>query len=321
MRHLDPDRLTLLALGEPPEAGARDTVTAHLRECAECRAEIESLRATAELARETVEFRDEPAPPPDRLWNRIAAEAGLSAAPRAEDPRATDPRTGIPRAGGARAGDPPRPRPGDARPGDVGGTPADPDPYGPGRFGYDRLDSSRFDRPAPDPETRPASAEPDRAVVVPMRRRDEPARRWVRGVVAVVAAAAVGVVGTLVAVRPWDEGRPATDAGSTAVLGPVDGGPGGVGGRAFVVRGRSGPELQVRADGLPLRQGYYEVWVYDGGTRMVSVGVLGPDSTATLPLPPTLDLRTFNVVDVSEEQYDGNQVHSQVSVLRGTLTG
>ena len=54
---------------------------------------------------------------------------------------------------------------------------------------------------------------------------------------------------------------------------------------------------------------------------MVAVGVLGADSKAALALPPTLDLRTYHVVDISLEQYDGNQAHSQVSVLRGTLTG
>jgi anti-sigma-K factor RskA len=86
------------------------------------------------------------------------------------------------------------------------------------------------------------------------------------------------------------------------------------------VQGPDGPELDVTAAGLPLQQGYYEVWVFDGTVKMVAVGVLGADSTASLALPPTLDLRTYHVVDISLEQYDGDQTHSQVSVLRGTLT-
>ncbi len=45
------------------------------------------------------------------------------------------------------------------------------------------------------------------------------------------------------------------------------------------------------------------------------------DTAAALTLPPTLDLRRFHVVDISLEQYDGEQTHSTVSVLRGTLTG
>ena len=62
-----------------------------------------------------------------------------------------------------------------------------------------------------------------------------------------------------------------------------------------------GPQLEVTAHGLPLQQGYYEVWVFDGERNMVSLGVLGADSTASLPLPPTLDLRTYHVVDISQE--------------------
>ena len=38
------------------------------------------------------------------------------------------------------------------------------------------------------------------------------------------------------------------------------------------------------------------------------------------PLPPTLDLRTYHIVDISAEPYDGDQTHSENSVLRGTLT-
>lgn len=98
------------------------------------------------------------------------------------------------------------------------------------------------------------------------------------------------------------------------------GGPGGVAGRATVAQGASGSELRVSTVGLPtLNQAYYEVWVFDGDKKMVAVGVLGQDSTATLPLPPTLDLRTFGIVDISQERYDGVQTHSETSVLRGTL--
>jgi hypothetical protein len=145
-------------------------------------------------------------------------------------------------------------------------------------------------------------------------------RRWVRPVAALVAAAAIGVVGTLGALRPW-RSDPAPATASVATLAAVAGGPGGASGRAVVSRGPDGPVLRITAAGLPLQQGYYEVWVYDGKRDMVSIGVLGANSTASLPLPPTLDLRTYHVVDVSQEQYDGNQTHSRTSVLRGSLTG
>jgi anti-sigma-K factor RskA len=157
------------------------------------------------------------------------------------------------------------------------------------------------------------AAPPDPALSARVR------RRWVRPVAALVAAVAVGVAGTVAVLRPWESG-PGTVAASAATLDPVAGGPRDVSGRAVVVQGTDGPQLDVTARGLPLQSGYYEVWVFDGGRNMVSVGVLGADSTAALPLPPTLDLRTYHIVDISAEPYDGDQTHSKDSVLRGTLT-
>jgi anti-sigma-K factor RskA len=239
VQHMDPDQLALLALGEPlaDDAGATD----HLLLCPTCRAEVDALRHTVALAREGAEHRDASAPPA-AVWDRIAAETGISPAPY-----------------GGHA------------------IPAEPSPL--------------------------------------VRRR----RRWARPLAALVAAAAVGVAGTLAVVQPWrSDSAPAT--GSTATLAGVAGGPRGVGGEAVVVQGGDGPTLDVTARGLPLQPGYYEVWLFDGDRRMVSVGVLGADSTAALPLPPTLDLRTYHIVDISAEPYDGDQTHSKDSVLRGTLT-
>lgn len=158
------------------------------------------------------------------------------------------------------------------------------------------------------------AAEPE-----PATRRTGSRRRWVRPVAALVAALAIGVVGTLGALRPW-RSDPAPATASAATLAAVAGGPGGARGRAVVERGPGGLVLRITAAGLPLQQGYFEVWVFDGKRGMVSIGVLGADSTASLPLPPTLDLRRYHVVDISQEQYDGNQTHSQTSVLRGSLT-
>ncbi|RSM65451.1 hypothetical protein DMB66_16520 [Actinoplanes sp. ATCC 53533] len=73
MRHLDPDRLVLLALSEQ----AADTDEAvHLAECPGCGAEIDELRHVAELGAETQGLRALP-PPPDRVWAGI--EAAVSA--------------------------------------------------------------------------------------------------------------------------------------------------------------------------------------------------------------------------------------------------
>lgn len=289
MQHADPDQLALVALGESSD-GDDPEVAAHLRQCALCQAEVEALRFTVDLARETVGLRSEDPRPPEAVWGRIAAELDLPAESRS-DLRPDDARPSGPahRASGERAApdflDAGGRRPGEA-PADGGN---------------------------PEPAARPGRRL-ERRVVAARR------RRWVRPVSALVAAVAIGVVGTLVAVRPWQDGATVPAVTSSAQLGPVTGGPGGASGRVVIVQGASGPELDITAAGLPLQQGYYEVWVFDGERSMVSVGVLGGNSAASLPLPPTLDLRRYHVVDISQERYDGDQTHSQVSVLRGTLT-
>jgi anti-sigma-K factor RskA len=238
------------------------------------------------LARETVEYRNDEPRPSEQVWSRIAAELDLA----------------TPAAGGRHAQ------------GLAGG------------YGDERREPGRpvlVPRPAEAAEQDPGVPTGRHAShrASPGRRADS-GRRWARAAVALTAAAAVGVLGTLVAVRPWQEdSSPQAVAGSTASLTPVAGAPGGASGRAVVVQGETGPELDVTTVGLPAQAGYYEVWVYDGERDMVSVGVLGADTTAAFALPPTLDLRRFHVVDISVEEYDGDQTHSAVSVLRGSLTG
>lgn len=280
MRHLDPDRLALLALGERLGGADEAELTGHLAGCAACQQEVRALRHTAELGREAVAERDEPGlRPGEAVWDGIMAELRMDPA---QPPDWFQP---------ARLAHEPVPEPRPAPAPDLGPVPGS---------------------PAPGPAFRPAPG------AVPARRA-----RWVRSAVALVAAAAIGVLGTLAAVRPWQDRSSTVPpvASPAASLAPVPGGPGGVSGRATVVRGPDGPELRLSTAGLPsLNQGYYEVWVFDGRQSMVAVGVLGPGPTATLPLPPTLDLRTFAIVDISQEKYDGVQTHSETSVLRGTLS-
>jgi anti-sigma-K factor RskA len=296
VQHADSDQLALIALGEPLDDDAAE-LTAHLERCDVCRREIDTLRQTVTLARETVEYRGE-VRPPEAVWDRITGELGFGAA-TGSDGNSSGAQQNLSGPGAPRApGDGPMAR---------------------------RSPGARSDSAAAASDTAPADDVQDLAGRTPAGVRGIGAhraasRRWGRAVAGLVAAVAIGVVGTLVAVRPWQSGGSAPVAGSIASLAPVTGGPGGVSGRAVVVQGADGPELDVSAAGLPLQQGYYEVWVFDGKTSMVAVGVLGADSKAALALPPTLDLRTYHVVDISLEQYDGVQTHSQVSVLRGTLT-
>jgi hypothetical protein len=70
VQHLDPDQLVILALGERTADAAE---SAHLADCAGCQAEIDDLRHVADLSAETQDLRDLP-PPPERVWQGIAAE-------------------------------------------------------------------------------------------------------------------------------------------------------------------------------------------------------------------------------------------------------
>lgn len=72
--HVSPDLLALLALGE--RLGSSEE-HAHLSDCSECRAELQSLRAVADAGRRSTEG-DALASPPPHVWQRIKQELELS---------------------------------------------------------------------------------------------------------------------------------------------------------------------------------------------------------------------------------------------------
>ncbi len=71
MAHTDPERLALIALGEP---GADD---GHAAGCPQCQEELRQLSSVVAVARSTTE-PVQLETPPAALWSRIAAEAGVS---------------------------------------------------------------------------------------------------------------------------------------------------------------------------------------------------------------------------------------------------
>ncbi|MFM1967126.1 MAG: hypothetical protein RL134_2851 [Actinomycetota bacterium] len=78
--------------------------------------------------------------------------------------------------------------------------------------------------------------------------------------------------------------------------------------------------LSVDVSDLPSTDGYFEVWLLaPDASSMIALGTLGPDETATLPLPAGIALADYPVVDISVEPYDGDPAHSTDSVVRGTL--
>jgi hypothetical protein len=73
--HCDPEVLSLRALGEQAGTAADDE---HLRGCPTCQAELDELRAVVNTGR-SITAEDHPVAPPDRVWDRISEELGLSA--------------------------------------------------------------------------------------------------------------------------------------------------------------------------------------------------------------------------------------------------
>lgn len=84
MSHLDPERLTLLALGEP----ATDEERTHLDTCDECALELAELQYTVTVGRSTATLGELEAPPA-RVWQRITDELGLATAPADGEPAAS----------------------------------------------------------------------------------------------------------------------------------------------------------------------------------------------------------------------------------------
>ncbi|NYJ73442.1 anti-sigma factor domain-containing protein [Allobranchiibius huperziae] len=155
--------------------------------------------------------------------------------------------------------------------------------------------------------------------VVRAGRRTPPRPPWRRRAglaAAAVLIAAAGLGGGYAIAR--HQGSPAVAASAT--LAQIAGGPTGVHGSATVHRTSTGQQLSVRTSNLPLRNGYYEVWLFDPvANKMVAVGTLPRTGTATYPVPPGLDVTSYHLVDVSAQDYNGNPAHQQ-SVLRGGLT-
>ncbi|MBW0090287.1 anti-sigma factor [Pseudonocardia sp. KRD-184] len=78
MRHPHPDRLALAAL---PSHSVDAQVERHLAGCALCRAHVEELRRTVDLATSGGAAADDE-PPPDRIWTAITGELGHGPRPR-----------------------------------------------------------------------------------------------------------------------------------------------------------------------------------------------------------------------------------------------
>ncbi len=284
MEHLDPDQIALMALGEqtssdPSTSEGAPSPQQHLMDCDVCRHELAQLTRTVELAREAGELGlQSPVVLPASIWNGIAGELGIGAAP----PASADLSGRVPR-----------------------------------QRVLDSIES----------RSETAGSDEDRTVGRGRHLASrghggrKPARMaWRRGLVATAVLVAIGAgVGAGIAIGRHS-GAVATASQSGAVLKAMPAGPPTAHGTATVTQGEAGTTLSVAASHLPLRQGYYEVWLYNPqADKMIAVGTLGSGGDGVWTLASTIDLRSYSVVDVSAQDFDGNPAHKD-SVLQGPLT-
>jgi hypothetical protein len=93
----------------------------------------------------------------------------------------------------------------------------------------------------------------------------------------------------------------------------------GATGSATIAPAGRGYVLEITTDALPIRTGYYEVWLFNPtSNQMIAVGALGVGHAGQFTVPAGIDLSAYPVVDISAQNFDGNNQHEQ-SMLRGTL--
>jgi anti-sigma-K factor RskA len=270
------DNLVLAALGESVDP----EFSAHFATCSECRAELEALSHTADLARSGHRSDGESRPSP-AVWDSIAAELGL----------------------------------GDAGLGHAGVGDAAPRHEDAGEAGLDSVPHST-DVPSID-----HSAGGDVLPLAPHRGRADRrtpggSRSWVLGVAAAVLAVVAGAAGYAIG---HSSDADEISVAASAQLSAMPGGPAQGKGEATIVETSEGEQLSVTTVGLPPRNGYYEVWLFNPDlNQMVAVGTLDGKHNGTFPIPSGLDPASYRVVDVSAQKFDGNPQHQQ-SVLRGQL--
>lgn len=263
------------------EDGASAAERAHVGACERCTAEVRALADVADLARTAGEL----VPPAPRVWDAIAAELGLAAGH--DDAVPTRP---------ALAPVAPAGMPGPSQPSPAQAAPTE----------------SAATRPpavVPAPAASDAEAQPVADVVPLVRRSDR--WRWV------AAAAAVGVVAGA-GVTWWAGREPAPQVVASATLEPLPGWD-AEGSAEVETRSDGSRQLVVDLTGQVGGDGFREVWLLKPDVSgLVSLGTLD-GSTGRFDLPAGLDLDEFSVVDVSEEQFDGDPAHSGDSIVRGPL--
>lgn len=145
-------------------------------------------------------------------------------------------------------------------------------------------------------------------------RRGRGRRNVVFALIAAVAVVAV-VAGTWVA---RELTRPQVSIIAAAVLDGFPAHPGAEG-EAVLEEADGHTRIVVNIDADLADDGYREVWLLaSDGSGLVSLGMLDGRS-GTFAIPAGVDLEVFSLVDVSQEETDGDPAHSGDSIVRGEL--
>jgi len=271
-------------MGEPIDLA----IDAHLAECEQCRAEVESMRRTVELA-ELSNYGEGTRQPGEHVWNAIAAELGFAAAP------ATNGSSYAPQAG---AGTP---------------WPVTSEP--------DQTTSALDGQAAP---THPPTlrAVPGTGSPTPRPAADRARRwpRWAAPVAALLIGAALGAGVLVVAQNRNDSVTVEATAPLTSVpTGPLAGKDGQLG-QAELVATTQGQQVRVSAADLPAMPGtFYEVWLFGNDGKMISLGSLD-QGKGDFTVPSDISTQEYRTVDISDEPPDGNPTHSGISMVRGSFS-
>ncbi|EPR77268.1 hypothetical protein ADILRU_0377 [Leifsonia rubra CMS 76R] len=274
MRHVDPDTLALLALGEK---AAVPEDSAHLSECDQCRREVELLSRAALVGRSTFDAGDL-LEPPARVWSRITDELSFSSESVILSEAAPEVTVSF----------------------------AD--------HSIDALAEKRAVKSSTAEQFVDAPIIESGNVHSLEKRR----RPWVGALAAAASLALVAATGSAIWLGLQPADQPTVLASAT-----LD---------AFPNWSESTGEakLERRADGTrivevsfsapPTEGGFREVWlITSDATALVSLGIV-EGTSGQFTVPDGLDVDNYNLVDISEEQFDGNPAHSGDSIVRGQLT-
>ncbi|MFS0867199.1 anti-sigma factor [Microbacterium sp. 179-B 1A2 NHS] len=133
-------------------------------------------------------------------------------------------------------------------------------------------------------------------------------------------ALGTAVVAAVVVTGVWVSGGIVPRAAVVAEA-ALDGFPewGSARGEAALERVDGHSRVVVSLDASVPDDGYREVWLLKSdASDLVSLGIL-EGTEGVFPVPDDLDLEQFTIVDISQEESDGDPAHSGDSIVRGAL--